>query len=408
MLAEAYRFCERTRNRSFLVVGSRRLAPDPTGAGDTAGPVARLHGGRAAGGVPAASPAGPAHRGAALLRPRVKVRCPLREDDGASAEGRGRRGPVPLHPQVKTLLDTMAGPAGRRWTPTRRRRPGRSTASWRLLGATPRRSARRGPARPGPGRRRPGAGVHAGRGRGGRSAGRARVVPRRRLGDRRPRHRRRHVPGAAPTGAGPSSCRSTTAWRPSTRTRPRSTTAWAALAWAVENAARARRRPGQVRGRGRLAPAATSPRVVAQRARDEGGPELAFQLLVYPVTDLTTVPPVDGRERRGLLPDRGRDGLVRRPLPRRDAATRRTRASRRCTPTDFAGLAAGARHHRRVRPAPRRGRGVRRSACARPACRSRPCATTGRSTASSRLDGAPRRRPHRRRHTAGALRAALA
>ena len=54
---------------------------------------------------------------------------------------------------------------------------------------------------------------------------RPRLLPRRRLGHRRPRDGRRHLPVPSPTGPSASWCRSTTAWRPSTSSRRRSTTA---------------------------------------------------------------------------------------------------------------------------------------------------------------------------------------
>jgi hypothetical protein len=52
------------------------------------------------------------------------------------------------------------------------------------------------------------------------------VLPRRRLGHRRPRHARRAVPPAVPRPAAARWCRWTTAWAPSTASRPRWTTAW--------------------------------------------------------------------------------------------------------------------------------------------------------------------------------------
>ena len=61
--------------------------------------------------------------------------------------------------------------------------------------------------------------------RGARPRCRARLLPRRRLGARQSADARHAVPGAGQRAAA-SSSRSTTAWRPSTRSRPRSTTAW--------------------------------------------------------------------------------------------------------------------------------------------------------------------------------------
>ncbi len=80
-------------------------------------------------------------------------------------------------------------------------------------------------------------------------------------------------------------------------------------------------------------------------------------------------------ERRGLLPRGDRDALVLGPLSR----TRRRRRPPPCV-TDprerSVRLAAGSRDHGRVRPAARRGRGVRRRIGRRPACPSWRGATT--------------------------------
>jgi len=59
--------------------------------------------------------------------------------------------------------------------------------------------------------------------------------------------------------------------------------AWAALTWAVEHAADLHADPSRVAVAGDSA-GGNLAAVLAQRARDEGGPALRFQLLIYPVT----------------------------------------------------------------------------------------------------------------------------
>ena len=72
VLEESYRFCEGTRNRTYLVVGSGDALPTRPELVTPRGPVARAHGVRAAGAVPACHPASPSGGGAAVLRPGVR------------------------------------------------------------------------------------------------------------------------------------------------------------------------------------------------------------------------------------------------------------------------------------------------------------------------------------------------
>ena len=235
MLEESYRFCEGTRNRTFLVVGSGDSLPTRP---ELLTPVARslgLHRPRAPRALPPGHPAGPPGGGAPLLRPGVTGVCAM------MSRRRGPRGPrpkgrdVPLHPQVKALLDGLAqagGPPLDELTPAEARD---GVQGPRPPSTSPRRSPASTTASCPATARRARARVHAGR-RGGRRRAAPALAPRRRLGDRRPRHRRRHRPGARQPVRAPSSCRSTTAWRPSTRRRRALEDCLAALTWAVENA----------------------------------------------------------------------------------------------------------------------------------------------------------------------------
>ena len=76
--------------------------------------------------------------------------------------------------------------------------------------------------------------------------------------------------------------------------------------------------------------------VAARRLRDEGGPPLRMQALVYPVCDVGARHAVGRTVRRGLRLHRGGDAAVLGPLPRR----RRRRRSRRLSPARRATSAA--------------------------------------------------------------------
>ena len=77
--------------------------------------------------------------------------------------------------------------------------------------------------------------------------------------------------------------------------------------------------------------------LVCQRVRDDFGPQIDFQLLVYPVTDLTTGLPSYRENAEGYFLTKAVHGLVHRPLPRRRRSTPRTRRCRRSTPTRWPG-----------------------------------------------------------------------
>ena len=122
--------------------------------------------------------------------------------------------------------------------------------------------------------------------------------------------------------------------------------------------------------------------VMALRARDRGGPQIALQVLIYPVTDADFDRPsyVDPENQLLLT----RDAMVwfwdhYVPDAERRGRARRLTAARR----DPRRPAAGRGAHRRARRAARRGRGLRRARCATPASPSTSAATTARPTASS-------------------------
>ena len=107
--------------------------------------------------------------------------------------------------------------------------------------------------------------------------------------------------------------------------------------------------------------------VMALRARDRDGPKIALQVLIYPVTDADFDRPsyVDPENQLLLT----RDAMVwfwDHYVP--DAAQPRPSPTRRrCTPPIARRPAARRGPHRRARRAARRGRGLRRARCRRPA-----------------------------------------
>ena len=151
--------------------------------------------------------------------------------------------------------------------------------------------------------------------------------------------------------------------------------AWAAFAWAVDQRRRARRRPGAGSPSAATAPAATWPRWSCLLARGRAAaPTPAIQLLIYPADRRGRGQPSRRLFAEGFLLTRADMDTLRGPLPA--AGDRRRRPAR----LDPAGAgprrpASRLRRHRRLRPAARRGRGLRAAACARPASRSR-CAAT--------------------------------
>ena len=150
----------------------------------------------------------------------------------------------------------------------------------------------------------------------------------------------------------------TTGWRRSTRSRPRVDDAWAA---------------DRVRGcpccrlSGWMPRASPSVAIscggnlatlVALRARDSGGPALAFQLLVYPLVDFTDDSPsmreyAEGHFLTAEAWSGSRSHYVPLPIDRRQPCVSPVLRQPRRTP-------AGVRADGGVRPAARPGRGLRR------------------------------------------------
>ena len=91
--------------------------------------------------------------------------------------------------------------------------------------------------------------------------------------------------------------------------------AWDATTWCVRNARELRADPRRVVVGGDSA-GGTLSAVVAQQARDEGGPAIALQVLIYPATDLTRESDSYVRNAQGCMRDRdlvgrlGGEGLV--------------------------------------------------------------------------------------------------
>ena len=190
-----------------------------------------------------------------------------------------------------------------------------------------------------------------------RAAAGAGLVPRRRLGDRRPRERRPDLTQAGQpirrgrrVGRLPAGPRAPVPRRGRTTAGPRSS-GWRPTRPSIGGDPDRLAVGGDSAG-GNLAA------VVAVKASQSGGPALRHQLLVYPAVDLTaSFPSIDSNGEGYLLTKKSMlwfmdhylgDGATRKD-PLVSPAVRR-RPLRR---------GSGHRVHRRVRPAARRGRGLR-------------------------------------------------
>ena len=85
-------------------------------------------------------------------------------------------------------------------------------------------------------------------------------------------------------------CRWTTGWHRNTRPRPRSTTASRPIRWALGHAAELGADPSRI-GVGGDSAGGNLAALVALRSREEGIPQPALQVLLYPVLDLSAETP---------------------------------------------------------------------------------------------------------------------
>ena len=168
------------------------------------------------------------------------------------------------------------------------------------------RSRRTGRADPAPALSRPGR-------RQGRAAASADLLPRRRLGDRRPREPRPGLPRARQCRAAASSSRSTIGWRRSTSSRRRRRCHRRHALDRRQRGARSASMPARLAVGGDSA-GGNLAAVVSLDARDRGGPPLVLQLLVYPGHRHAHGLAIARAPRRATAPDACGHGMVHRPL----------------------------------------------------------------------------------------------
>ena len=204
-------------------------------------------------------------------------------------------------------------------------------------------------------RRRPGAGVPA---VGRRRPAGGRLLPRRRLDDRQRRRLRHDDARARERRATPSSCRSTTGSRPSTRIPAPLDDCWTAFEWVANNTSVFEGDPSRIAVAGDSAGGNLAAVVRVDGPRR--GPAARAAGAHLPGDRREHELGVVRRQRRGL-PARGQaDAVVLRLLHARRRRRRRLAHLAAARP-GCRGRRARARHHRRVRPAARRGRGVRQA-----------------------------------------------
>ena len=163
------------------------------------------------------------------------------------------------------------------------------------------------------------------------------LLPRRRLGDRRPRHPRRHLPVARQRGRAARWPRWTTGWRRSTKFPAAGRRLLRRDA--VGRAATPRELgldPGRIAVGGDSAGGNLAAVIACWRAIG-GGPPLALQLLIYPATHHGLDTPSYRDNAEGYLLHRERHALVLGPLPARRGAGPRSARLPAAAP-DLAGL----------------------------------------------------------------------